>query len=179
MDTRLTGVPAEGIAAVRASAENAARSLPRHDDTVASEDPSLGLSPKADEANPSIPGESETTGRGNGIQSYDLPEYLPTSELEIRPHPIRPIEPTTPEDAEPQSMKVVLRLWISPEGKVDRVVTVSGPEDERFSRSAATAFAMSRFSPGVKHGVPVGTEMLVEVVFERETIAESKSSAQR
>lgn len=106
-------------------------------------------------------------------------EYFPTTDLQIRPHPIRPIEPTIPDNADPREIKVVLRIWISADGKVDRVVTLSGPTDERFSRSAATAFAMSRFSPGVKNGVPVGTEMTVEVVFDRETVAESRSSAQR
>lgn len=112
-----------------------------------------------------------------GMPVSDQAEYFPTKDLQIRPHPIRPIEPTMPDNADSQEARVVLHLWISPEGRVDRVVTVSGPADDRFSRSAATAFAMSRFSPGVKNGVPVGVEMFVEVIFDREMSGDSKGSA--
>lgn len=105
--------------------------------------------------------------------------YVPTKELQIAPHPVKPIEPQIPDNASPEEVKVILRLWISAEGIVDRVVTVSGSADDRFARNAVTAFLMARFSPGVKDGVPVGTEMLVEVIFDRETIAESRSPSQR
>jgi TonB family protein len=97
------------------------------------------------------------------LPAYDESRYFTASELEHRPMPLLPIEPRYPEAADGRVGRVVLNLFIDQDGHVDKVVLVSG--DHPFDESAMWAFVQARFSPGVKRGAAVKSQMLIEITY--------------
>ena len=89
--------------------------------------------------------------------------YFTASELDHRPTPLIPVEPRYPGDGSTRIGRVVLNLFIDQDGRVDKVVVVSG--ERPFDESALWAFGQARFSPGVRHGTPVKSQMLIEVIY--------------
>jgi protein TonB len=61
--------------------------------------------------------------------------------------------------------RVVLRLYIGADGILDDVRVAHAQPAGRFDRAAVRAFAGARFTPGMKAGKPVATELLIEVTF--------------
>ena len=93
------------------------------------------------------------------------PVYYPASQLDQRPLITVRIEPTFPPGAPVASGRVVLRLYISEQGEVEKMVIVSAEPPGWFEQSALDAFAAARFTPGIKDGVPVRSLLTIEVLF--------------
>lgn len=114
------------------------------------------------------PGTGRTAASG-AKEDFPVPaedRYFTASELDHRPVPLMPVEPRFPRDAAGRIGRVVLNLFIDQDGRVDKVVLVSG--DRPFDESAVWAFGQARFSPGVRNGVPVKSQMLIEVTYRPE-----------
>ncbi len=60
---------------------------------------------------------------------------------------------------------VTLHLVISDEGVVESVEVVASSPPGLFDAAAVAAFGHARFSPGLKSGVPVRSEVQYEVSF--------------
>ncbi|MEO8807170.1 MAG: energy transducer TonB [Burkholderiaceae bacterium] len=93
------------------------------------------------------------------------PAYLMASRLDPGPHPIDEVDPAYPENANLQEGSVVLRLLISEAGAVDNVAVVRAYPAGLFDQSALEAFGRARFSPGMRFGIPVKSQITVEVMF--------------
>lgn len=93
------------------------------------------------------------------------PRYYLASELDRNPAPLQPVEPESPAEAGAAEGTVVLRVLIDERGVVDDATVVRAQPQDVFERSAISAFSRTRFSPGILYGVPVKSQMLVEVQF--------------
>lgn len=60
---------------------------------------------------------------------------------------------------------VVLQLLINEHGVLENVIVVGSNPPRLFDEAALTAFRSARFSPGRYMGVPVNSQLVVEVVF--------------
>jgi len=61
--------------------------------------------------------------------------------------------------------RVVLRLFIGDDGRLDDVRVMRAQPAGLFDRAAVRAFAGARFTPGMKAGKPAATQLLIEVTF--------------
>jgi TonB family protein len=93
------------------------------------------------------------------------PDYLSRGHLDPGPRPLGDIEPEYPEAANLQEGMVVLRLLISETGVVDNVAVVSADPKGVFDSAAVDAFKAAKFSPGMVLGMPVKSQITVEVEF--------------
>jgi len=93
-------------------------------------------------------------------------EYRRTLGLDSPPIPLQEIQPVYPPDAN-QAGTVTLRLYINIQGGVDHINVVRSSPVGLFEESALNAFNVAKFSPGTFLGVPVKTQMTVEVEFSR------------
>ncbi|MEF8701999.1 MAG: energy transducer TonB [Candidatus Accumulibacter sp. UW26] len=85
--------------------------------------------------------------------------------LDVPPMPLADILPDYPEAAGNQQGSVVLRLFISDRGEVDELLLVRAMPSGFFEEAALTAFAQARFSPGMRNGRAVKSQLAVEVEF--------------
>lgn len=108
---------------------------------------------------PSTPGPNGP-GRLSGLH------YYLGSELDRRATPLQSIEPVYPDDPGERERNVVLRVFISERGTVDDVAVQAAGAPAAFEKSAREAFARARFAPGVLRGVPVKSQLVVEVKFD-------------
>lgn len=116
----------------------------------AAEDSPAALSSRAGQAESGLP---PATGYAFGAQ------------LDPRPTPLDEIEPLFPAEAGLQEGVVVLRILISEAGVVDDVAVIRSSPKGLFERSAIVAFQAARFSPGFLLGLPVKSQINVEVNF--------------
>lgn len=93
------------------------------------------------------------------------PSYLSGGQLDPGPRPLQDIEPAFPDAAGQQHGIVVLRLLINESGVVDQVAVVRSMPKGLFEKSALEAFAAARFSPGMLLGLPVKSQVTIEVEF--------------
>ena len=93
------------------------------------------------------------------------PSYLSGGRLDPGPRPLQDVEPTFPDEAGLQHGIVVLRLLINEFGVVDQAAVVRAAPKGLFEKSALEAFAAARFSPGILLGVPVKSQVTIEVEF--------------
>jgi protein TonB len=93
------------------------------------------------------------------------PDYLSGPGLDPGPRPLGEIEPEYPESAHLQEGMVVLRILISETGKVDDVAVVRAEPKGVFDAAALEAFRAAHFSPGMLLGVPVKSQITVQVDF--------------
>jgi len=100
---------------------------------------------------------------GGGISA---PRYFFSSELARRPETLAPIIPRYPDQLQTGPYYVRLRVFINEQGAVDDVVVVNADPDGAFEKAARAAFAQAHFLPGQRDGVPVRSQMLVEVKFD-------------
>jgi periplasmic protein TonB len=101
------------------------------------------------------------------VSPYPSGYYL-GGELDRRPVPLSVIEPEYPNDwrlVVLSTYKVPVRVFINESGAVDHVFTQNNPNGA-FEKSALTAFAKARFSPGILRGSPVKSQMMVEIEFD-------------
>jgi TonB family protein len=68
---------------------------------------------------------------------------------------------------------VVLRLLINERGTVDEVTVVRAEPIGVFEKSALAAFRGARFSPGMRYGAAVKSQLLVEVQYRMDPRAAS------
>lgn len=95
------------------------------------------------------------------------PSYYLSSELDRRPTPLQPIEPSYPSSAAEHATRyVVLRIFINERGNVDQVTAANAESDGAFEKSARTAFEKAHFAPGLRNGAPVRSQLMVEVKFD-------------
>jgi protein TonB len=95
----------------------------------------------------------------------DAPDYIPGLRLDPGPRPLDEIDPDYPDTVNLRSGTVVLRLLISDTGRVDDVSVVRAEPAGVFEQAAIDAFARARFAPGMAGGVPVKSQIRVEVEF--------------
>jgi protein TonB len=88
-----------------------------------------------------------------------------SSGLDRGPQPLDAIEPEVPEIAGPLGGLVTLRLVISDRGIVESIEVVRSSPAGLFDAAAIAAFGQARFSPGLKAGLPVRSEVTYEVSF--------------
>jgi TonB family protein len=93
------------------------------------------------------------------------PAYLFGPRLDPGPRPLHDIEPEFPPEAGLQEGVVVLRILISEAGAVDEVAVVRSSPKGLFESSALAAFGSAEFSPGMVLGIPVKSQVTVEVNF--------------
>ena len=91
------------------------------------------------------------------------PAYQGAKGLDPPPRPLQDIDPVYPEAAGLQEGVVVLRLLISSSGEVDEVAVVRATPPGLFDESALQAFRKARFSPGYFLGIPVRSQIFIEV----------------
>lgn len=93
------------------------------------------------------------------------PDYAFGIRLDPGPRPLDDIEPDYPDTLHLREGVVVLRLLISATGHVDDVAVVRAEPRGIFEQAAIDAFAKARFSPGLASGMPVKSQIMVEVQF--------------
>ncbi|NJR71860.1 MAG: energy transducer TonB [Gammaproteobacteria bacterium] len=92
-------------------------------------------------------------------------QYQLTSSLHKSPQPLTEIEPVYPERAGRMQGTVTLRLFISETGNVDKAIVLNAFPMGFFEESAIEAFSKTQFLPGRVLGVPVKSQMTIEVAF--------------
>ena len=92
--------------------------------------------------------------------------YLPASALDTRPQVMTRVMPRYPAELiSGLRGRVVLELYISADGVLDRIQVAKADPPGRFEQSALEAFRAARYAPGRKGGVPVPSLMRIEVTF--------------
>jgi TonB family protein len=96
------------------------------------------------------------------------PRYLPASELDAKPFPLKPVDLQMPKAGRGAEYygKLKLNVFISAAGVVDRVEVAEATVPPAFRDSAAKAFSEARWEPARKAGKRVKTVKVVEVEFE-------------
>jgi TonB family protein len=94
-----------------------------------------------------------------------LSEAYKAAGLDPPPRPLGDIEPEYPAAAGLQEGVVALRLLINEAGTVDRVLVLRSTPAGFFEESAVRAFSTARFAPGRFLGIPVKSQITVEVEF--------------
>jgi protein TonB len=92
--------------------------------------------------------------------------YWPPRDLDVRPQIRTHVMPEYPRDL-PAGIRgrVVLDVFVSLSGKVDRVSVVRAQPPGRFEQSAIKAFSAARYAPGMRKGKPAPSRLRVEVSF--------------
>jgi protein TonB len=93
------------------------------------------------------------------------PAYRGVAGLDNAPSPLQDILPEYPPSAGQQEGTVVLRLLINEKGHVDSVAVVRAFPKGFFEEASIAAFAKAEFAPGRFLGVPVKSQIMVEVQF--------------
>jgi len=94
--------------------------------------------------------------------------YFLASELQQQPVPLQSVEPQAPAESGTREGYVRLRVLINERGDVDEVSVVHAEPAGVYEKSAIAAFANAKFSPGVRFGAAVKSQLLVEVQFRLE-----------
>lgn len=94
--------------------------------------------------------------------------YFRSSELDSRPLPKVQIVPPYPVAAALQQIdgRVVLRVYIGDDGEVDDVIVLAAEPPGTFDESARQAFASAVFTPGLRSGRAVKSQLTLEVAYD-------------
>jgi TonB family protein len=93
------------------------------------------------------------------------PRYLAAGELDQRPLPLTNITLEYPEGVPPRDARVVARILINEDGRVDEVQILSAGPESAFDRLVISAFGGASYRPGQRDRRPVKSQMTVEVKF--------------
>lgn len=96
-------------------------------------------------------------------------EYWPRKWLSAPPAPVEPTivpYPETPPGGPAQGW-VILELFISASGQVEKIEVLSSDAPDEFIESARQTFFQSSFNPGLKDKVAVPSRVKIEVRFEQ------------
>jgi TonB family protein len=108
--------------------------------------------------------------QGQGAAPERAPEeapYLPRSQLTIGAKPLAPVDVAFPVDVKGVvELKVKLTLYIDEQGVVQRIRIDTPQVHPSFERAIRETFADVRFTPGEREGVPVRSQLRLEVEFE-------------
>ncbi|MCC6472775.1 MAG: energy transducer TonB [Burkholderiales bacterium] len=89
-------------------------------------------------------------------------QYYPASALERSPVALH--TPPLPEPPASAAGRVSLRLLINAEGGVDQALVDESVPPGMFERWASLAFRKARFTPGLRAGEPVASQLRIEIV---------------
>jgi TonB family protein len=128
------------------------------------------------ESSPSAPTQ-EANVSGNAAQPGVPPaavapaaleaSYLPRSELTVAPRPTEVVQVPFPEEITGVvDLDVRLTLFIDENGVVRRLRIDTPHVHPAFDRALRAAFTTTRFQPGERDGVPVRSQLRLEVQFE-------------
>jgi protein TonB len=108
----------------------------------------------------------EGRGPGSGQALAAETHYWPAEKLDVRPQIKSHVMPEYPKDL-PAGVRgrVVLELFVAPDGKLDRVRVARAEPQGRFEDAALKAFAAARFTPGMRKGKAVASLVRIEVTF--------------
>lgn len=101
----------------------------------------------------------------NGMAINHQPSDYRAAGLDPPPTPLHDIEPEYPTHQGLREGVVVLRLLINEKGIVDEAIVVRSFPPGVFESSAVVAFGSAKFSPGMFLGLPVKSQLTVEVEF--------------
>jgi protein TonB len=93
--------------------------------------------------------------------------YYTARELDVLPQPTHPVMPNFPERAKLAGLTgwVVLTLKIDDTGAVQSAMMKDANPPDVFDQSTLAAFRHAHFSPGIKAGRPVYSELEIKVHF--------------
>lgn len=102
-----------------------------------------------------------------GLPQKPEDEYISSKELSSPAHPIAPVIVPFPQSTLPRknSGHVILMVFISASGIVDRVDILESNLPQPFSEAARDTFLQARFAPGSLNNEAVKSRMKVEVTF--------------
>lgn len=97
--------------------------------------------------------------------------YYPSSKLDQNSVPLQEVTPVIPTEtgASVPIGFVKVRLLISDEGVVDKVIAEDSNLDQRYIDAAVAAFREVKFSPGYINGHPVNSQKLIQVDYSPDT----------
>ena len=95
----------------------------------------------------------------------DAPDYAPSGRLDPGPRPLEDITPDYPEGHHSRSGAVVVRILVAADGTLDDVAVASASPAGLFDRAAVDAVRRTRFAPGQLLGVPVKSQITIEIGF--------------
>lgn len=158
-------VPSPPLPAPPAAALREAPAVPAEAVALGREAPKTGPARASPAATPSP---DASVSPANAAPSRYAPpesEYLAAARLDPGPKLLDDVEPVYPAGAGLTEGSVVLRLLIGRTGTVDEISVVRAQPKGLFDRAAVAAFAAARFSPGMLLGVPVKSQVTIEVQF--------------
>jgi periplasmic protein TonB len=106
------------------------------------------------------------TGAAGTAPAAPALRYWAVADLQTRPQIRSHVMPEFPKDL-PAGVRgrVVLELFISAEGTLDRVRVARAEPRGRFEQAAVQAFSGARFTPGMRNGAAVPSLLRIEVTF--------------
>jgi protein TonB len=103
---------------------------------------------------------------GAGALQAAGPRYWAAADLNVRPQIKTHVMPEYPPELLSGTRgRVVLDLYLSTTGTLDRIRVVKAEPPGRFEQSAFKAFSGARFTPGMRKGKPVATLLRIEVTY--------------
>ena len=111
--------------------------------------------------------DAEKPVESSGIGSASESSFKPASDL-INPAPKTPIQPAYPAAARKNGIEgsVLLELTVDEHGNVEAAEVKKSSGSRLLDKSALSAAKKTRFTPGTKGGIPVRTQVTVNVRFE-------------
>ncbi|HZQ71498.1 MAG TPA: energy transducer TonB [Burkholderiales bacterium] len=109
----------------------------------------------------------------------EVPRYFTASELDRRPAPLGEIFPQFPAGAAVRQGTVRLRVLVNESGTVDGVSVVSAAPAGVFDASAVAAFGGARYSPGMRGGMAVKSQLVLEVDYADPIPAQQRFASNR
>ncbi len=95
------------------------------------------------------------------------PRYYTATELDVRPAPKVQVMPAYAGQAAREGLKgkVVIQLFLDESGDVERLSIVRADPPGVFDEAVKQAFGTAHFTPGMKNGIAVRSQLLIEVSF--------------
>ena len=96
------------------------------------------------------------------------PTYYSAKQVDVHPASSEPIRPEFPDSAAQTGVQgfVTLRLLIDDAGGVREITVVEAQPPDTFETAALKAFRNARFSPALRNGRPVKSDVRIKVTFE-------------
>jgi len=114
-------------------------------------------------ASPATENSSRPTAQG-ARAGRAATDYLPASKLDTRPQVMTRVAPEYPAELVAGIRgKLVLELYVSADGTLDRIRVAQSNLPGPFEASALKAFRGARYAPGMKRGKPVPSLLRIEV----------------
>lgn len=111
---------------------------------------------------PEAAAQDRSVPRFAGKAASEAKRYYRTRELDVVPGIMTRTNPEFPDMAR-VSGKVLIRLFIDERGSVEHVAILRAEPPNVFDASARRAFLAARFTPGMKGGVAVKSQLTLQV----------------